>query len=138
MFTIYNLFLNEQEKRDNQRLSSHSIASAALVHERRSPDAIYDRFKLVSYKCSKLLGVEKTTVLESGWDNIKFDVAVAFHLEQKWTKLGSTADIRLCFDYLKGKPKWNAFMESQNPTNDKHTRPNGKKRKSFLLRKRPS
>jgi hypothetical protein len=59
----------------------------------------------VSHKCSKLHGVEKTTTLESGWDKVKFDAAVDYHLEQKWPKLGSTADIRVCFEYLKSKPK---------------------------------
>jgi hypothetical protein len=129
MFNIYDLFLTEQEKRDNSRLSSRSVAVVSHVYDRRSPDAIYDRWKLVSHKCSKLHGCENTTVMESGWDATKFDAAVDYHLEQKWPKLGATADIRLCYDYLKGKPKWNAFMESQISGNEKHSRPNGKKKR---------
>lgn len=134
MYKYYNLFLVEQERRDAQRLSlgKHNInimvPAACAVYDRRSADAVYDRFKLVSHKCSKLLGIESTTTWESGWDQGKFDAAVNHHLEQKWPKLGSSSDIRLCFEYLKGKPKWNSFMDSQAIGNDKHLRPNGKKR----------
>jgi hypothetical protein len=72
--------------------------------------------------------------MESGWDATKFDAAVDCHLEQKWPKLGATADIRLCYAYLKCKPKWNAFMESQVSGNEKHSRPNGKKKKKTLIK----
>jgi hypothetical protein len=81
MFTICNLILKEQEQIEQQRLSARSVSPLPLVYEWRSPDAIYDRFKLVSHECSKLLGVEKTTVMESGWDQVKFDAGVDYHLE---------------------------------------------------------
>jgi hypothetical protein len=79
---------------------------------------------LVSHKCSKLLGVEST------WDQGKFDAAVDYHLKQKLSKPGSAADICVCYHYLKGKPKWNAFQESQVNTNDKHNIPHRKEKKS--------
>lgn len=140
MFKLYNGFLVEQERRDAQRLAlgkyniNMLVPAVCAVYDRRSPDAIYDRFKLVSHKCSKLLGIESTTTWESGWDQGKFDSAVNYHLETKWPKLGSVSDIRLCFDYLKGKPKWNAFMDSQVTGNDKHQRPNGKKKDKMLIK----
>jgi hypothetical protein len=55
-------------------------------------------------------------------------------LEQKWPKLGSATDVRVCYDYLKGKPKWNAFVESQVTTNDKHNRPNRKKNEIKMIK----
>jgi hypothetical protein len=131
MFKLYDIFLIEQEKRDYQRLSLNKTKNNTTlncIYDRRSPDAVYDRFKLVSHKCSKLLGIESTTTWESGWDQGKFDTAVDYHFEQKWPKLGICSDIRLCFDYLKGKPKWNSFMDSQFTGVDKHNRPLGKKK----------
>lgn len=138
MYKFYDVFLVEQERREAQRLSSGKmkffVPSAINVFDRRSPDAIYDRFKMVSHKCSKLLGIESTTTWESGWDQAKFDAAVNYHLEQKWPKLGSASDIRLCFDYLKGKPKWNSFVDSQVTGNDKHQRPIGKKKDKMIIK----
>lgn len=132
MYKLYLIFLVEQEKRDSQRLSAvkfnNLVLAPAVVYDRCSPEAIYDRFKIVSHKCSKLLGIEATTTWESGWDQSKYDAAVNHHLKQKWPKLGSASDIRLSFDYLKGKPKWNAFMDAQVTGTNKHKRPVGKKK----------
>jgi Trp operon repressor len=40
----------------------------------------------------------------------------------------------LSFDYLKGKPKWNSFMDSQVTGNDKHQRPIGKKKDKMIIK----
>jgi hypothetical protein len=121
MFNIYSILLKEQELWDNQQLSSTPSTVAAPVYESCSPHAIHDRFKLMSHKCSKRHGCEKTTAMESDWDKVNFNAVVDYHLEQKWPKLGSKADIRVCYDYLKGKSKQTTSMESQTPAGDNHS-----------------
>jgi hypothetical protein len=65
-YNICCIILTEQEKRDNYRLSSLSTSFPVVpvVYDCHSPEAIYDRFKLVSHKCSKLHGCKNTTVME--------------------------------------------------------------------------
>jgi hypothetical protein len=104
-------YLVEQEKLDASTLKlSTDLENIPPVYDRQNSHSIYTRLKeILSARVSKFLGVEKATLMESGWDKERFYMAVKYSSEQKWSHLGNPDDICHCVEYLKDKPKWHAF-----------------------------
>jgi hypothetical protein len=142
MHLFFVQYLVEQEQLDALRYSSTLKLSTDLenippVYDRRNSHSIYTRFKeILSARVSKFLGVEKTTLMESGWDKERFYMAVKYNFEQKWPRLGNPDDIRHCVEYLKDKPKWHAFYDANNSCDDEnhHKRPIGQKKEKALMK----
>jgi hypothetical protein len=108
-----------------------SSDNAVPVYDRNNPSSNHRRFKDVLYsRVSKFIAVESFTVMASGWDTERFYMAVKHNFEQNWPKLGNADDTRHCVEYLKDKPKWQAFYHA-NQSNEvsSHKRPIGQKKK---------
>lgn len=96
------------------------------VYDKRSPNAI----KRVSAKCSKLYGIEGSTLRPTGSDDCQYLDLVNYNFNQRLAfKFGAAEEVRLSYNYLKDKPKWSSYAKSQDTTNTPHSRPPGKRRR---------
>jgi hypothetical protein len=117
MHNFFLQFLVEQEQLDALRYSTAlkfaSPDNVLPVYDRRNPASIHARFKeVLSCRVSKFLAVESSTIMASGWDTERYYLAVKHNFEQKWPRLGNADEIRQCVDYLRDKPKWNAYLHA--------------------------
>jgi hypothetical protein len=61
--------LEEQERMDNIRLNGNNNGKIIPIYDRRNGNTLHRRFTgNLSYRCSKFMGVEETTPMESGWN----------------------------------------------------------------------
>jgi hypothetical protein len=108
MYDFYIGNCKEQTKMDRSRISgmmqSTGRASPAAAddddndYDARSANAIYDRFKnIISFKCTKLLGVERTTARPSGFDDDKYQKLINHTFQVRFPKFGSADDICVCY-----------------------------------------
>jgi hypothetical protein len=135
MHLFFDQYLVEQEQLDALRYNSilkysPDLENISPVYDQRNSHSIYTRFKdILSSHVSKFLGVERTTLMESGWDNEQFYMAVKYNFEQKWPRLGNPDDICHCVEYLKDKPKWHAFYDAnKSGDTENHKCPIGQKK----------
>jgi hypothetical protein len=108
------------------------------IYERRNGNTLHRRFTTnLSLRCSKFMGVEETTPMESGWNPEMHYMACKEIYESRYPRLGNPDDFRHCYNYLMTKPKWHAYCLSQsvlNGTDKAAARPNGKKKDKVLLK----
>ena len=141
MHTYYEKCLQEQEQLNQIRYQHYNHngieSNTVMVYSRRKPDSIYSRFKdHISPRVTKFLGVKKTVLKESGWDDQMHYQAVKLTYEQRYDKLGNPDDFIACVEYLQDKPKWHAFNDANNNTDANHKRPTGQKKVKAMLKDR--
>jgi hypothetical protein len=140
MHQFYIQYLVEQEKLDKIRYNATFQLSSSdnlnPIYDRRNPSSIHGRFKdVLSGRVSKFIAVENSTVMASGWDTERYYMAVKHNFEQKWPRHGNADDIRHCVDYLRDKPKWQAFNHAnQSNESTNHKRPVGQKKEKAMLK----
>jgi hypothetical protein len=108
------------------------------IYDRRNGNTLHRRFTgNLSLRCSKFMGVEETTPMESGWNLDMHYLACKEIYTHRFPCLGNPDDFRHCYDYLKGRPKWHSFRLAQSVTIDKDkvsSRPNGKKKDKMIMK----
>jgi hypothetical protein len=135
MWSCYSTLLEEQERMDCARVNGRLSNGIITVYDRRNGVTLLRRFKdVLSYRCSKFLGVEETTPMESGWNAEKHYKACKHTYENRFPRLGNPDDFHLCYVYLQSKPKWHSYQRSQSILTDKiNVRPNGKKKDKTIM-----
>jgi hypothetical protein len=135
--TMYRFFLEnllEQESMEAQRMNRPNMTFISplpqgKVYEKRSANAIHERFKAISLKCSKLFGTESSTKRPSGYDDDRFEKLVNFQFNNRWSvRCGPAEEVRYCYNYLKHRQKWSSFAVAQETAEKRHPRPTGNKK----------
>ena len=144
MHKIYVSSLSEQENIEEYRYERYNNGfvlppqgsgsnEKPKVFSERTASAIHEQFKKVSHKVSKMYGVEKSTLRPSGYDDGKYKALVDYNYNKRFKAvLGDASEIRRCYNYLKEKQKWKSFNDAQEASNNKHTRPLGKKKEKKM------
>jgi hypothetical protein len=84
-------------------------------YDKQSSKTIHDRFKAhISLRCTKMMGVEKSNPMRSGHDIKSHEKMINFTFNQRHKNLGPAEDVRVYYNYLKDRPKWNAYHMAQD------------------------
>jgi hypothetical protein len=138
MWSCYVRLLEEQERMDVIRMRGNIMEKIVPIYDRRNGNTLHCCFTAtLSLRCSKFLGVEETTPMESGWNADMHYYACKEIYESRYPRLGNPDDFRLCYDYLQSKPKWHSYCLSQSVLSDKEkatTCPNGQRKDKVLLK----
>jgi hypothetical protein len=117
MYSSYLVLIQEQEARDR---ADYARTSAVVREEQLSPQvysrrnglSIYKRFKVnISPRVMKFIAIEKVTKMESGWDEEMYYNACKSSFANRYPKWGNFDDLRMCKEYLEGKPKFSDFSK---------------------------
>ena len=117
MYSSYLVLIQEQEARDRADYARTStvIREEQLppqVYSRRNGLSIFKRFKLnISPRVMKFIAIEKVTKMESGWDEEMYYNACKSSFANRYPKWGNFDDLRMCKEYLEGKPKFSDFRK---------------------------